>query len=555
MGYKEMLSSNDQKVNRIAAMMLRIGVYILMLILMLSYLNILPMHNIAFLKKIILVSIILFMPTIIVDFLKVTKPWVKYMMILYITVATTLIMCHFIEYTVLMAILPLATACLYLDKRLSIYAVIMASVGLVSANMIQAYNMGEVVEGTYRFTPSVIYGILIRVGQLSFFSFISIYLSQRSYQLFEKTFCDSVELKRNRDGLDVIVDYTDTLLCARTYEEMVTVILSIIKNLFSSIGNSSKQIEGYVGIKESNNSFYGISECMLSKQFMVKAGEIIVHVKDKEYFIPIQEPEESGTVFVSKNELTMFFYSENELIAFVILHIHLKETDDILNKLMRVLYRNIRLAINNIKLTSDMYETQEEIVRAFSEISESKSGQTGRHIKRVSEYMRIMAEAIGLNREEKDCLVIASMMHDIGKLLIPESIIEKTGKLTKEEFEVMKTHVKLGYKLLEYSPGRIMEIGRVIALQHHERWDGTGYLGMKGEEIDYYSRMMAIVDVFDALMSRRSYKESWCIEEAYNEILSQSGKHFDPSIVEHFKAHFNEFAEVLKRYPDCEKTA
>ena len=187
--------------------------------------------------------------------------------------------------------------------------------------------------------------------------------------------------------------------------------------------------------------------------------------------------------------------------------------------------------------------------------SESKSGQTGRHIKRVSEYMKIMAEALELEQEEKESLVIASMMHDIGKLMIPEHILEKPGRLTTEEFEVIKKHVQWGYKLLEYAPGRVMEIARVIALQHHEKWDGTGYLGMRGEEIDYYSRVMAVVDVFDALMSKRSYKASWSIEEAYNEIVSQSGKHFDPQVVELFKAHFNEFVEVLNHYPDCEKIA
>ena len=98
-----------------------------------------------------------------------------------------------------------------------------------------------------------------------------------------------------------------------------------------------------------------------------------------------------------------------------------------------------------------------------------------------------------------------------------------------------------------------MEIARVIALQHHEKWDGTGYLGMKGEEIDHYSRIMAVVDVFDALMSKRSYKERWSIEDAYNEIVMQSGKHFDPSIVEMFIEHFDEFVEVLNNYPDCER--
>lgn len=555
MAYQEMLSDNDQKVGRIIATTLRIGSYLILMILILSYFDILQVHNTFFRKDLILSSILLFIPTILVEFFKITKSWIKYIIITSVTLATIFIMCHFLEATILMVALPLAIASLYLDKRLCIYTICITSIGLISANVMNAYSMGKVIEGTLRVEMNVFYRMLIGLCQLSFLSFISLCISQRSVKLFEKASYDSTELKRNRDGLDVIVDHIDTLFCARTYQEVMAITLFIIKNLFASIGNIPQQMEGYIGVRESKDSFYAISESMLPKQFWVQDKEVTVSVGEEQYTIPIAESKESSTVFVNKNKLTMFFYSEKELVVFVILHINLEKTDEVLNKLVRVLYRNIRLAINNVKLSNDMYETQEEIVRAFSEISESKSGQTGRHIKRVSEYMKIMAEAIELDNEEKDSLVIASMMHDIGKLLIPESIIEKPGKLTKEEFAVIKTHVNLGYKLLEYSPGRIMEIARIIALQHHEKWDGTGYLGMKGEEIDYYSRIMAVVDVFDALMSRRSYKESWSIDETYNEIVSQSGKHFDPHIVELFKIHFNEFLYVLMQYPDCERTA
>lgn len=555
MAYQEMLSDNDQKVGRIIATTLRIGSYLILMVLILYYFNILQVDNTVFRKDLVLSSILLFIPTVIIEFFKITKSWVKYVIITSMVIATVFMMYHFIEDTILMAALPLAIASLYLDKRLCIYTICIAFIGLISAYIINAYSMGKVIEGTLRLEQHVFYRMLIGLCQLSFLSFISLCISQRSVKLFEKASCNSNELKRNRDGLDVIVDYTDTLLCARTYQEVMSITLFMIKNLFTSVENIPKQMEGYIGIRESKDSFYAMSESMLPKQFLVQDEEVIVRVEEEWYTLPIAESEESSTVFINKNKLTMFFYSKKELVVFVILHINLGKTDEVLNKLMRILYRNIRLAINNVKLSKDMYETQEELVRAFSEISESKSGQTGKHIKRVSEYMKIMAEAIQLDNEEKDCLVIASMMHDIGKLLIPESIIEKSGKLTKEEFEVIKTHVKLGYKLLEYSPGRIMEIARIIALQHHEKWDGTGYLGMKGEEIDYYSRIMAIVDVFDALMSRRSYKESWSIDETYNEIVGQSGKHFDPDIVELFKEHFNEFLYVLMQYPDCERTA
>lgn len=207
---------------------------------------------------------------------------------------------------------------------------------------------------------------------------------------------------------------------------------------------------------------------------------------------------------------------------------------------------------NNNKLSDEMRRTQEELILAFAEITESKSGQTGQHVKRVSEYSKVLGEAAGLSKDDVEILRTASMMHDIGKLTISPEILEKPGKLTEDEFKIIKTHVTAGERMLHKSPGRIMEAARTIALEHHEKWNGTGYLRKKGQDIDLFSRIVAVADVYDALVSRRSYKEPYSERRAYEIILEDSGKHFDPNIVEAFVQSYDKILAVLERHPDCQ---
>lgn len=214
--------------------------------------------------------------------------------------------------------------------------------------------------------------------------------------------------------------------------------------------------------------------------------------------------------------------------------------------------RNMVMLNNSIDANNDLAHSQKELIYAFAELSESKSKVTGEHIRRVSEYMRILGTASGFTTDYVDKLAVASMMHDIGKLMIPEEILDKPDKLTDEEYAVMKNHVLYGEALLAKCPGDIMQIAKTIALEHHERWDGSGYLGMKGNDISYISRLMAVCDVFDALTSQRYYKEGWSVEDTYNEIVRLSGEHFDPDVVQLFIDHFDEFKTVLQAMPDHE---
>ena len=191
---------------------------------------------------------------------------------------------------------------------------------------------------------------------------------------------------------------------------------------------------------------------------------------------------------------------------------------------------------------------QEDIIIAFAEITEAKSGQTGQHVKRVSEYCRILAQHMGMSNAQVENLRLASMMHDVGKLLIPNEILEKESALTDEEYNIMKTHVIIGEKLLHNASGDVMAEARVVALEHHEQWDGGGYLGKKGDEINLSARIVAVADVFDALVSNRSYKTGWEPNKVYSMIVDESGKKFDPQVVRAFVRSYNEMLEVYNKY-------
>ena len=197
---------------------------------------------------------------------------------------------------------------------------------------------------------------------------------------------------------------------------------------------------------------------------------------------------------------------------------------------------------------------QEEMIMSFAEITENKSGQTGQHIKRVSEYARTIAAQLGLSHDQVEYIRIASTMHDVGKLLIPTEILEKPEKLTNEEYEIIKTHTILGGQLLENVEGEEMQLSRTIALQHHERPDGQGYpKGLTGDHISLESRIVAVADVYDALTSRRSYKNAWSEDDAYQEIIRGRGSQFDPKVVDAFVKAHDQILEVQERFKDQQR--
>ena len=194
---------------------------------------------------------------------------------------------------------------------------------------------------------------------------------------------------------------------------------------------------------------------------------------------------------------------------------------------------------------------QEQVIVSLAEITENKSGQTGQHVRRVAEYTRILAEELGYPEDSLDDIRLASTMHDIGKLLVPAEILEKPGRLTDEEFETIKQHTTDGGRLLENVDGDVMHLSRTIALDHHERWDGHGYAqGKAAEDISLEGRIVAVADVYDALTSRRSYKDAWDDRAAYDEIVQNAGTQFDPQVVEAFCHRYDDINAVRQQLAD-----
>lgn len=195
--------------------------------------------------------------------------------------------------------------------------------------------------------------------------------------------------------------------------------------------------------------------------------------------------------------------------------------------------------------------TQREIILTLAEVGEMRSKETGYHVKRVAEYSRILAEAYGLDKDQVILLKDASPMHDIGKIAIPDSILNKPGKLTDEERTVMQNHTEFGHDMLRHSDRELLKAATIVAYQHHEKWDGTGYpRGLKEENIHIFGRITAIADVFDALICRRVYKDPWPIEKIVAMFKEGRGKEFDPDIVDVFLKVKDEMVDVSIKFDD-----
>lgn len=218
-----------------------------------------------------------------------------------------------------------------------------------------------------------------------------------------------------------------------------------------------------------------------------------------------------------------------ELKARVYNMLKLKERDELLKRSIDVLETNLYEKLQIIE------KTQSEIITRLGKAAEFRDDETGKHIERIADYVELMADHMGLGWDQKKMLKSAAPMHDVGKIGIPDSILLKPGKLTEEEFNIIKLHTIIGSRILGGTTLPILELAKEIALTHHERYDGTGYpFGLKGDQIPLSGRIVAVMDVFDALTSDRVYKSAWSIEKALDYINEQRGKQFDPMVVDAF---------------------
>lgn len=240
-------------------------------------------------------------------------------------------------------------------------------------------------------------------------------------------------------------------------------------------------------------------------------------------------------------------FDRNELLARVrnmldaqLAHRLVYEQKDVLDEMVRM-------------RTNELRRTRLQVVQQLGRAAEYRDNETGNHILRMSHISALLAKFIGWNEADCELMLHASPMHDIGKIGIPDHILLKPGKFEPEEWEIMKTHVVIGARILEGDDSDLMKCAGEIALSHHEKWDGSGYPnGLSGEDIPLSGRIAALADVFDALTSVRPYKKAWTVEAAVDLIKETSGSHFDPALVAVFLQQLPEILKICARFSEPE---
>lgn len=232
-----------------------------------------------------------------------------------------------------------------------------------------------------------------------------------------------------------------------------------------------------------------------------------------------------------------------EVKARVRTHLKLKYANEALQNQNKILEQKVK------ERTREIYDTRLEIVYRLGRAAEYRDTETGMHIKRMSNYCACLARSIGLDESDIELLLHASPMHDVGKIGIPDRILLKNGKLDASEWEIMKTHTTIGAEILSGHESKLLETARIVALTHHERWDGSGYpRGLCRERIPLFGRIAGICDVFDALTSERPYKKSWPFDDAMSEIENGKGCHFDPELVSAFCACYKDISSIYREF-------
>ncbi len=228
-----------------------------------------------------------------------------------------------------------------------------------------------------------------------------------------------------------------------------------------------------------------------------------------------------------------------------------EEISDIDAQLLAVFCSGVAIAFDNILLTQEITDTQAELILRLGDVVESRSNEAGNHVRRMSQVCHMLAQKSGMPEDETATLMHAAPMHDIGKIATPDAVLLKPGKLDAAEWEIMKQHPTVGLSILDGSTRPILKAAAVIAHQHHEKYDGSGYpQGLKGENIHLYARIVAVADVFDALSHKRCYKDAWPVDAVVSHLREVAGTHLDPVFVELLINNIDAAVDINRRWPD-----
>jgi response regulator RpfG family c-di-GMP phosphodiesterase len=371
--------------------------------------------------------------------------------------------------------------------------------------------------------------------------FTVIMASLRSYR-------DIISLEQSRLGLEKIIRASADLFSVHSMDNF---IVGIIQQLTSILGCADEAMyitSSLVAGSTQPESSANLTVFAGQGEYENDTGKPITEVLKPELLVAVDEALSSQTIVYRDNYLVAYCsskYTEGSLLYVSGIP---EKLDEPHKQLIELFAQNVQIAYENVQLQIELEDTQREIVHRLSEAVEQRSSETGNHVKRVSAICYLLAIAYGLSENDADVLMHAAPLHDVGKVGIPDYILNKPGKLLTEEWEVMKTHAVKGFEILKESKRPIVKAGAIIARDHHERWDGSGYpAGKSGEQIHIFGRISALADVYDALRHRRCYKEAWDVDKVLELIQAESGKHFEPKLVDIFISHIDELEDILAK--------
>ena len=363
---------------------------------------------------------------------------------------------------------------------------------------------------------------------------------------------DMVIIENSRHGLEQIINASCNLFEPQSLGQFSSGVLEQLSSLLN-LGEDSLYTQHAGFSASSQENICGVESFRIlsgNGQFADCIGKPLTEVVSLDIQQQIEKARAEHRTIIEDDCFIGYFRtsSGSENVVYLKTRHRISELD---TKLLQVFAVNVGIAFDNIHLHEELAETQAEIILTLSEVVETRSQETGRHVYRVGAYSRLMGELMGLSKKDCDILQMAAPMHDVGKIGIPDAILNKPGRYTCDEFEQMKHHAALGRNILKGSQRLPLRSAAIIAGQHHEHWNGSGYpLGLHGEEIHIFGRIVALADVFDALCHRRVYKDAWPIEQVVDYIKERSGSQFDPKLTAAFIANIDRFVEILDENPD-----
>jgi response regulator RpfG family c-di-GMP phosphodiesterase len=355
-----------------------------------------------------------------------------------------------------------------------------------------------------------------------------------------------IAMDRNRAGLEQVIEATASLFNNQSLAQFQRGVLEQVSALLYA--RRDALIVTASGVA-TNTTERGLRVSAGTGVYRDCEGRLAEEILDGESLEHVHKALEGHSIEVGARTFVAYFATrlKSEHVVFLASETRFTPADV---QLIELFCRNVAIALENLELHQDLVDSQRRLILLLSAGIEERSRTLHNHVNRVSAYAMLLGQLLGLPQEEQEALGMAAATHDVGKVGIPDTILNKPGSLTSEERVQMETHVRRGGKLFNGQKGSLMLSARSAVGGHHERWDGNGYPErLAGEQIPLYARITCVADVFDALSTRRVYKEPWPLQQVEDYFRDERGRQFDPQLADLLLEHFGDFVAIRDRYP------